>query len=76
MAEDQFLKVGDVLIDEYNDEIGILLRRSILLDALVVWDIHWTKRNLHTNDQKIHHYEGQGLHILIKEGALKHYPGN
>ena len=51
MAEDQFLKVGDVLIDEYNDEIGILLRRSILLSSLTVWDIHWTKRNLHTNDQ-------------------------
>ena len=76
MVEDQFLKVGEVLIDEYIDESGILLRRSILLDALVVWDIHWTKRNLHTNDQIIDHYEEQGLHILIKEGALKHYTVN
>ena len=76
MAKNRILKVGDILIDEYNDEIGILLRQYRLLDALKVWDIHWTKRNLHTNDQKIHHYEEQGLHILIKEGTLKHYPGN
>jgi len=75
MVEDRLIKVGDVLIDEYNDEIGILLRRSILLDTLVVWEIHWTKRNLDINDEKIHHYEEQGLHILIKEGTIKHYPG-
>ena len=76
MAKNRILKVGDVLIDEYNDEIGILLRQNLLLDSLKVWDIHWTKRNINTNDQKIHHYEEQGLLILIKEGALKHYPGN
>ena len=76
MAKNRILKVGDVLIDEYNDEIGILLRQNLLLDSLKVWDIHWTKRNIDTNDQKIHHYEEQGLLILIKEGALKHYPGN
>ncbi len=75
MVKDRLIKVGDVLIDEYNDEIGILLRRSILLDTLVVWEIHWTKRNLDINDEKIHHYEEQGLHILIKEGTIKHYPG-
>ena len=75
MAKNRILKVGDVLIDEYNDEIGILLRQNLLLDSLKVWDIHWTKRNIDTNDQKIHHYEEQGLLILIKEGTLKHYPG-
>ena len=76
MAKNRILKVGDVLIDEYNDEIGILLRQNLLLDSLKVWDIHWTKRNIDTNDQKIHHYEEQGLLILIKECTLKHYPGN
>jgi hypothetical protein len=73
MVEDSRIKLGDILIDEYNDEIGILVRQYILLDELNVWDVHWTKRNNDINDEKIHHYEEGSLRILISEGTLKHY---
>ena len=73
MVEDSRIKLGDILIDEYNDEIGILVRQYILLDELNVWDVHWTKRNNDINDEKIHHYKEGSLRILISEGTLKHY---
>jgi len=75
MVKDQKIKLGDILIDECNDEIGVLIRQQTLLDKLNVWDVHWTKRNNDINDHKIHHYEEESLCILIKEGTLKHYPG-
>ena len=73
MAKDPHVKLGDILIDEYNAEIGIIVRQYVLLEKLNVWDVHWTKRNSDTNDEKIHHYEEGSLRILISEGTLKHY---
>jgi hypothetical protein len=75
VAQDWHIQVGDILIDDYNDEIGVLIRQYVLLDKLKVWDVHWTKRNDNINEHKVHHYEEDSLKILINEGTLRHFPG-
>jgi|TARA_R110002012_G_scaffold129858_3_gene282343 hypothetical protein len=78
MAKNQHIDkkfiVGDILVDELNDEIGVLIRTYTLFDTLTVWDVHWTKTNFVFNDDKIHHYTEEGLQILIDEGTLILHP--
>ncbi len=69
-------KIGDILVDNINNEIGVLVRTYTLFDVLIVWDVHWTKTNFVFNDDKIHHYTEEGLQILIYEGTLILHPSS
>jgi hypothetical protein len=81
------LKIGDIVVDTIQKDIGVLIRRYQLFENLnsllgdteeiyedvIVWDIFWTGPNLWLIDSGVQTYTEQGLEILLEAGALVHY---
>mgnify|MGYP003629042474 CR=1 FL=1 len=77
-------KIGDIVFDIANRDVGVLLRRyflfkdSIILNDdnetiqdLIVWDIFWTGPNLWAIDDGVQTYTEEGLYILWETGVLE-----
>ena len=78
-------KVGDIIFDSLNKEIGVLLRRYNLFEegyygtdeevVTMVWDIFWSGPKMDANEERYQTYTEEGIDILFSSGVLELYSG-
>lgn len=71
---DAKLKIGDIVLDVTNNDIGVLLKRTSLLDEsentrglnVWAWDIYWVGPENNPTSIRVQAYTESGLINLIK----------
>jgi len=76
--------IGDIVIDEKNNEIGVLIEKYKLVEQeqffgkafadfdFWVWEVYWTGSSIDMG-RRLQPYTEQGLEDLILGGYLKHH---
>tara|TARA_R110000824_G_scaffold174487_1_gene352665 strand:+ start:2181 stop:2423 length:243 start_codon:yes stop_codon:yes gene_type:complete len=75
----QDLKIGDIVVDQVTNEVGLLVDRYILTNkgcedplALWAWDIYWIGKNI-DEEKRLVTWTEFGLTNIIKAGTFVHY---
>ena len=76
--------IGDIVIDEKNNEIGVLIEKYKLVEQeqffgkafadfdFWVWEVYWTGSSI-AMGRRLQPYTEDGLEDLILGGYLKHH---
>ncbi len=76
-------KVSDLIIDLFNKDIGLLIRRYNLFEEghykreddviTMVWDIYWIGPSIESDDENLQTYTEEGIDLLFESGVFALY---